>query len=217
VNARSNSSRSGRDTGKQAPGPSADQPGRSALPLAERRKRHVGTRRAIVAVKAAHAADRTKIEVAADYLTRVASSAPFLIFHVAWFGVWIAWNTRLLGLAPFDPYPFGLLTMIVSLEAIFLSIFVLMSQSREATIAELREEVTLAVNLRMEQEVTKTLQLVVGLYARLGHQLGDDPELDEMLRPLDADRMERDLLAQIEAASPGPGREKKNGAASGQR
>jgi uncharacterized membrane protein len=93
------------------------------------------------------------------------------------------------------------MTTIVSLEAIFLSIFVLMAQKREAAIAELREELGLQVSLRVEQEVTKTLQLVAGLYTRLGHRVGDDPELRHMLQPLDVRAIERDLLQQIEAAT----------------
>src|SRR5690349_24242941 len=87
--------------------------------------------------------------------------------------------------------------MVVSLEAIFLSIFVLMSQNRESAIAELREEVTLQVNLRMEEEVTKTLQLVAGLYTRLGYRMGEDAELHDMLQPLDASAIEAELIAQI--------------------
>ena len=109
-------------------------------------------------------------------------------------------NTGFFGLRPFDPFPFGLLTMIVSLEAIFLSIFVLMAQSRESAVAELREEISLQVVLRMEQEVTKTLQLVAGLYSRMGHQVSTDDELREMLGPLDPDKIERDLIDQIQRA-----------------
>jgi uncharacterized membrane protein len=109
-------------------------------------------------------------------------------------------NTGHAGVQPFDPFPFGLLTMIVSLEAIFLAIFVLMAQSREAAVAELREEVSLQVVLRMEEEVTKTLQLVAGLYARLGYQVGVDAELREMLGPLDPDEIEKELVGQIQAA-----------------
>jgi len=90
--------------------------------------------------------------------------------------------------------------MIVSLEAIFLSIFVLMTQNRESYIAELREELSLQVNLRMEQEVTKTLQLVAGLYTRLGHRMGDDPELRDMLEPLKPEEMEKELMLQIREA-----------------
>ncbi|MFL5574510.1 MAG: DUF1003 domain-containing protein [Gemmatimonadaceae bacterium] len=165
--------------------------------LAERRQRSLATNRARRAIKAEHQAERTLIQRAADLLTRVASSTPFLVVHALWFALWIALNEGLFGARPFDPFPFGLLTMVVSLEAIFLSIFVLMAQSRESQIAELREEITLQVNLRMEEEVTKTLQLVAGLYTRLGHRLGEDPELREMLQPLDADAIERNLIEQI--------------------
>jgi uncharacterized membrane protein len=106
-------------------------------------------------------------------------------------------------LEPFDPFPFGFLTLIVSLEAIFLSIFVLLGQRRESAIAELREEVTLQVILRAEEEVTKTLQLVAGLYTRMGHRIGEDEELRAMLQPLDPKVIERELIAQIRAANVG--------------
>lgn len=82
------------------------------------------------AIKAQHAADRTPIQAVADRLTSAAASTPFFLFHVAWFALWIAWNVGLVGGRRFDPYPFGLLTMIVSLEAIFLSTFVMISQNR---------------------------------------------------------------------------------------
>jgi uncharacterized membrane protein len=168
----------------------------------DRRRRGVANR-AFKAIKAQRAANRTWIEVVADWLNFLASSTTFLVVHVLWFLTWILWNTEVIGHRPFDPYPFGLLTMIVSLEAIFLSIFVLMAQKRESAIAELREEMSLQVSLRLEQEVTKTLQLVAGLYTRLGHKVGEDPELKEMLQPLDVDAIERELTAQIEASAPG--------------
>lgn len=171
-------------------------------PIPERRTRKVGTNRVVRALKAQYAADRTRIESVAEWLMQVASSTPFLVFHFVWFGVWILWNVGILGLRPFDPFPFGLLTMIVSLEAIFLAIFVLMGQRREAAIAELREEVTLQVTLRVEEEVTKSLQLVAGLFTRLGHRIGEDAELRKMLQPLDAEEIERDLMSQIRSAHP---------------
>ena len=180
--------------------PDRRSPSRQAGP--ERRQRSVGTSRAVRALKARHAAKRSPLETAADRLTRVASSGYFLAAHALWFTVWILWNTGSLpGLRPIDPFPFGLLTMIVSLEAIFLSIFVLMAQRRESSVAELREEITLQVLLRAEEEVTKTLQLLVGLYPRLGHKLAEDPELADMMKPLDADSIERQLTWQIEATS----------------
>ena len=162
--------------------------------------RSLGTRGARRSLAAQHAAQRSRVEVIADGLTRAAASTPFLVFHVVWFAVWIAINTGLVGIKAFDPFPFGLLTLVVSLEAIFLSIFVLMAQSRESTVEELREEVSLQVVLRMEEEVTKTLQLVAGLYSRLGHSVGNDEDLREMLGPLDADKIEQDLVSQIENA-----------------
>jgi uncharacterized membrane protein len=163
----------------------------------DRRRNRLVANRAFGAIKAQHAAERTFFEALADGLNGIAASTPFLLIHVVWFLVWIPWNLGLLGLRPFDPFPFGLLTMVVSLEAIFLSIFVLMSQKRESAIAELREELMLQVNLRMEEEVTKTLQLVAGLYTRLGHVMAEDEELGDMLRPLDVTTIERELTAEI--------------------
>jgi uncharacterized membrane protein len=199
----------------------APDPGEEASP--ERRKRRYVANLAFGAIKAQHAAHRTSLERFVDWLNEVASSTRFLVLHGIGFAFWLLWNTGHLGLRPVDPYPFGLMTTIVSLEAIFLSIFVLMSQQRESAIAELREELGLQVSLRVEQEVTKTLQLVAGLYTRLGHRVSDDPELHHMLQPLDVRAIERDLLEQIEAAtqnkhhntmldegSPGPSVEPRN-------
>jgi uncharacterized membrane protein len=167
----------------------------------ERRKRRYVANLAFGAIKAQQSAHRTFLERFVDRLNEIASSTGFLVVHLVWFVVWILWNTGLLGLRKFDPYPFGFMTMVVSLEAIFLSIFVLMAQQRESAVAELREELGLQVSLRVEQEVTKTLQLVAGLYTRLGHRVSDDPELHHMLQPLDVRGIERDLLEQIEAAT----------------
>jgi uncharacterized membrane protein len=167
----------------------------------ERRRRRLLANRAFGALKAQHNAQRTFGEAVADELNAVASSSPYLILHAVWFALWIPWNLGWLGLPKFDPYPFGLLTMIVSLEAIFLSIFVLMAQKRESAIAELREELALQVNLRIEEEMTKTLQLVAGLYTRLGHRVAEDPELHDMMQPLDVAGLERALASQIADAA----------------
>ena len=177
---------------------------RPGTPVAgERRvRRSAGINKAFQAIKAQHSANRSKMEIMADRMIGFASSTPFLVIHAFVFIAWIWWNLPFSGLKKFDPYPFGMLTTIVSLEAIFLSIFVLMTQSRESRIGELREELTLQVNLRMEEEITKTLHLVAGLYARLNLTLADDPELRAMLEPLDPKRMEEDLAEQISASMP---------------
>jgi uncharacterized membrane protein len=177
---------------------------RSGTPVTgERRmRRSTGINTAFRAIKAEHASNRSPMEVLADRMIGVASATPFLVIHAFAFIAWIYWNLPFSGLPKFDPYPYGMLTLVVSLEAIFLSIFVLMTQSRESRIGELREELTLQVNLRMEEEITKTLHLVAGLYARMNLTLADDPELRAMLEPLDPKKMEADLAEQISASMP---------------
>jgi uncharacterized membrane protein len=167
----------------------------------ERRRRRLLANRAFGALKAQHNAERSATEAVADELNDFASSSPYLVAHVIWFAIWIPWNLGWFGLKIFDPFPFGLLTMVVSLEAIFLSIFILIAQKRESAIAELREELALQVNLRIEEEMTKTLQLVAGLYTRLGHRVAEDPELVDMMQPLDVAGLERALQSQIAEAA----------------
>jgi uncharacterized membrane protein len=87
----------------------------------------------------------------ADTITSVAGSMRFVYIHVIWFGVWIAVNVGLAGFDnEFDKFPFGLLTMIVSLEAIFLSTFVMISQNRQAARSDLRSELDFENNIRGE-------------------------------------------------------------------
>ncbi len=87
----------------------------------------------------------------ADAITRFAGSMSFVYLHVGWFAVWIVLNAGLVGSAlVFDDFPFGLLTMIVSLEAIFLSTFVMISQNREASRAEVRANLDFETNLTAE-------------------------------------------------------------------
>jgi uncharacterized membrane protein len=163
----------------------------------ERRVVRAAFNRPMVALKAAHISERSLMERIAVGWTRMAGSTFFLVAHLVWFVIWIAWNTGTLGVVPVDPFPFGLLTTIVSLEAIVLSIFVLIGQSREAKISELRDELTLQINLRIESEVTKNLQLVAGLYTRMGFRFSEDDELREMLKVMDPEDMERELMARI--------------------
>ncbi len=116
----------------------------------------------------------------ADAITAVSGNLLFVYFHIAWFTGWILWNTGLLGLQPFDAFPFGLLTMIVSLEAIFLSTFVLISQNRLTEIGDKRAELDLQINLLAEYEITKILRLTDAIADHLGIIEGRDPELEEL-------------------------------------
>lgn len=100
---------------------------------------------------------------AADAITDFTGSLAFVYIHVVWFGLWILLNIKLVHIprvSEFDPFPFGLLTMIVSLEAIFLSTFVLISQNRLAQASEKRAELDLQVNLLAEQKATKVLEML---------------------------------------------------------
>jgi len=106
---------------------------------------------------------RTQDRVA-DQITSFAGSLNFVYLHSVWFGVWVLINVGLIGAsAEFDKFPFGLLTMIVSLEAIFLSTFVMVSQNRQAARADVRAELDFETNLRSE------------IWAvHIGHALGID-------------------------------------------
>ena len=96
-----------------------------------------------------------------DNITRFAGSSVFIVLHIIWFTVWIVLNEgRIDGIQPFDPYPFTFLTMVVSLEAIFLSIFVLISQNRMAHQADRRAHLDLQINLLAEQENTLMLRML---------------------------------------------------------
>lgn len=89
----------------------------------------------------------------ADWIAWFSGSMPFLMINGGWFIVWIVLNSFLLGVAAFDPYPYGLLTMIVSLEAIFLSCFVLISQNRQAEKDRVRADIEYEVNIKAELEI----------------------------------------------------------------
>ena len=137
-------------------------------------------------------------EKLADKLTTAFGSMPFLLVNCVWFAIWIALNVGLIpGIPIFDPFPFGFLTMIVSLEAIILAIIVLISQNRAARIADLREEVALQVEEISEQEVTKILELIVKLSAAQGIDLSEDEELRSMLRPTDTERLTDQLEKEV--------------------
>ncbi len=94
----------------------------------------------------------TTLQRTADWIAWFSGSMPFLILNAVWFIIWIVLNT-LPGIEHFDPYPFGLLTMIVSLEAIFLSCFVLVSQNRQAEKDHVRSDIEYEVNIKAELEV----------------------------------------------------------------
>ena len=113
--------------------------------------RHTATRN----VNEATEDKRTAVQKAADWIAEFSGSIPFLLLHAGLFAGWILWNTQLPENLRFDPYPFNFLTMCVSLEAIFLSVFVLLSQNRQAAKDRVRADIEYEVNLRAELEVAE--------------------------------------------------------------
>lgn len=116
---------------------------------------------------------RTWTDKVADFLTIQFGTVWFLIWNVALFLGWIEWNLGFLGLPIFDPFPFGLLTMIVSLEAIGLAIVVLISQNRQNKIADLRQQMDFEIDVRAEAEITKILRMHDALHHHLGISKAD--------------------------------------------
>ena len=117
---------------------------------------------------------KTREDRMADQITTFAGSMDFVRIHLGWFGVWILINLGVLGAGLiFDKYPFGLLTLIVSLEAIFLSTFVMISQNRQAESAELRSELDYRVNVKAEKEIDLILKALHRMTDKQGIEIDD--------------------------------------------
>jgi uncharacterized membrane protein len=144
--------------------------------------------------------NRSLVTRIADDLTSIFGSTPFLIINFLWFAVWIIINLGLVpSIVPFDPYPFGFLTMVVSLEAIFLSIVILVSQNRSSYVDTIREELHLQINLIAEEEITKSLKLLAEIREKMGITT-EDPELNEMVQRINTGYIEKALVNQIDKA-----------------
>lgn len=130
----------------------------------------------------------------ADAITSFSGRMVFAYIHIVWFGLWILLNTGWFGLPVFDPFPYGLLTMVVSLEAIFLSTFVLISQNRQAVESERRADLDLHIGLLTEHELTRVLQMLDAIQDKLGivdHANSDLADLEMETKP-------EDVLAEIQ-------------------
>lgn len=163
-------------------------------------KRFSERRSTIRSFKAKANDKRSVADKFADLLTASFGTVLFLVLNMLFFLGWILWNTgNISGMVPIDPFPFGLLTMVVSLEAIFLAIIVLISQNREARIAELREEVELYINTYSEDEITKVMYLITLLLEKNGIDVSTDADLNDMLQDVDSEVIERELEKQLSA------------------
>jgi uncharacterized membrane protein len=153
----------------------------------------------IADIRKSTANKRSTEERIADAITDFSGRMYFVYFHLAWFTIWIVLNLGLFGSEPFDPFPFGLLTMIVSLEAIFLSAFVLISQNRLSAEADRRADLDLQMDLLTEHELTRALQMLDAIQDKLGIENDSDAELND----LEENVHPQDVIKEIERVQQG--------------
>jgi uncharacterized membrane protein len=128
-------------------------------------------------------------------VTRVAGSGAAILFHAVWFAGWILLNLGFFGVRPFDPAPFSLLTMIVSLEVIFLTMVVLLNQNEMTAQTNKRDHLEFQVALLTEREMTLVLRMVKELSEHLGMASTTARELDALLKDTDVAALSRKVDA----------------------
>ena len=156
----------------------ANLPEISARATSESTRKNIET---IVRLEEESVRSRSLGERFSDAFTRIMGSMSFVVFHLILFGVWFVVNLGWTPLRPFDPFPFGILTLIVSAEGVLLAIFVLVSQNRMSRQANQRAHLNLQINLLAEQETTKLLQKVQTILDHLGvEQTAHDREVQQL-------------------------------------
>ncbi len=135
----------------------------------------------------------------ADLIGGFSGSMAFVALHVLWFVAWFLINTGLIpGIPRFDPYPFILLAMIVSVEGVLLSTFVLMKQNRMQKRIDLRDQLNLQIDLLAEKEVTKSLQLLAAICEHLEIKgFKKDRELDELANTTSVDMIAKRVQSDL--------------------
>lgn len=147
---------------------------------------------------------RSFIAKLADFLTSYFGTVTFLLSNAVIYTVWILGNSgKIPGFPMIDPYPYSFMNSFVSIEAIILTVIVLMSQNRESQLNVLRQELGLQVQLISEKEITKILALLKEILAR-ERGAKTDVELEEMTKEIDASYIERKLEEQLETPEAGP-------------
>ena len=127
----------------------------------------------ILEIERNHMEGRTFGERFAKWIANFSGSTWFAIVNLVWFIGWIGFNVLFPDDA-FDPYPFTFLTLVVSLEAIFLSIFILIAQNQETRLTEHRDHLDLQINLLAEQENTKMLEILEAIANKVGVRADDE-------------------------------------------
>jgi uncharacterized membrane protein len=152
--------------------------------------------RKIIAVRRRANQNQSLQDRIANAMTSFSGSMVFFYVHILWFLIWFLLNTGHLGVTPFDPYPYGFLTMVVSLEAIFLATFVLISQNLLAKGAERLTDLGLQTSLLTEHELTRVLQMLRTIQIKIG--IANDESSNLADEDLAMETKPEDVLAEIE-------------------
>lgn len=140
-------------------------------------------------------ADRSLVERLGDGIGSFVGTMMFVLIHLAWFVAWFLVNVRLIpGVPVFDPFPFTLLGVAVSMEGVLLTTFVLMKQNRMSRRADQRNQLNLQVDMLSEQEITKILQMLSAICIRLGlDETASEPEVQQLSRETAVDLLAHEL------------------------
>ena len=169
----------GKDRGKDTGEPSA---------ISHETKKNISK---IIEIENAQRQNRTIGERIAEAVAQFCGSMTFVWVHVMWFGLWIILNT--IHTIRFDPFPYTFLTLVVSLEAIFLSTFILISQNHDTRLSERRNHLDLQINLLAEQESTKTLELLRRVADKVGVK-HNDPAMDVLTEQMEPHKLAEQII-----------------------
>jgi uncharacterized membrane protein len=170
------------------------------------------TRRNVDRVLALETTEKGKATTAdrvADAITSFSGSMRFVWVNVLLFAGWVVFNLALPKPRRFDPFPFSLLTLVLSVEAIFLSIFILISQNRAARVSEKRSHLDLQLNLLSEQENTKMLLMLEQIGHAVGAEVSGIPDVSILAQPTRPEA----LSEQIDQAADEAGKRRPGGGA----
>jgi uncharacterized membrane protein len=141
---------------------------------------------------------RTLGERVIDTVSSICGSRRFIYLNALFFGLWLAANLGPVEGLHFDPFPFGLLTLVVSLEAIFLSLFILITQNLQVRLAERRHHLDLQIDLLAEQENTKMLQMLAAIHERLGIEEEDEQEVAALKQTTAPEKIIEEIQRHVE-------------------
>jgi uncharacterized membrane protein len=157
----------------------------------------------IASMEEAERKARGAVDRVVDRISSFCGSLLFVYIHLVWFALWLGINLSPIRDLRFDPYPFGLLTLVVSLEAILLSTFILITQNRQARMADRRHHLDLQINMLAEQEATKMLVMLERIEKRLGIR-EQDPEVAALEQATEPDKVVAAIKEYVEEGEASP-------------